>query len=161
MPASDDRLREADPHHGWTELIALSERFWSKVDDSGDGCWPFLGAVTERGYGRFTIANRMYQAHRVAYELAVGLIPDGMQLDHLCRNRRCCNPAHLEPVTNRENQMRGFGVSGVNARKTHCPQGHEYTPDNLRGSKPYRQCRACSIEQKRAARRRKSQEVAA
>lgn len=76
--------------------------------------------------------NRFTHSHRFAYELLVGPVPEGMQLDHLCRNRWCCNPEHLELVTPRENTLRGVGPSAVNAVKTHCKNGHEFTPENTR-----------------------------
>jgi hypothetical protein len=120
------------------------ERFWEKVEWS-EGCWLWQGA-TAKGYGRFaTIARRSPSAaHRVAYELAVGPIPDGMQIDHLCRTPRCVNPAHLEPVTVRLNTLRGFSPSSDRARRTHCPRGHEYTPENtILSRQNQRKCRAC------------------
>src|SRR6266576_3456485 len=101
------------------------QRFWAKVDRRGsEECWPWQ-ANRGRGYGNVWIAGRMYRAHRVAYELLIGPIPEGLTLDHLCRNRGCVNPAHLEPVTSRENTLRGEGISANNARKTHCKHGHE------------------------------------
>lgn len=86
-------------------------------------------------------------AHRYAYESIVGPIPNGMVLDHVkqrCGNRACVNPAHLEPVTNRVNILRGSGITALNARKTHCPKGHEYTDANtIRGKDRVRKCRSC------------------
>ena len=91
--------------------MTLAERFWSKVDhpDAND-CWPWLGAKNPKGYGRIKAdgGRRTLQAHRVAYELLVGPIPDGHHLDHLCRNRGCVNPSHAEPVTPKENIGRGL-----------------------------------------------------
>jgi hypothetical protein len=81
------------------------DRFWANVDQSGD-CWLWMGART-RGYGRFEVDGKGMAVHRFAYELLIGPVPEGLQIDHLCRNRPCVNPAHLEPVTNRENTMRG------------------------------------------------------
>jgi len=127
-------------------------KFWRGVDIGDPAeCWLWLG-VLGRGqgasYGQFCPANakpqRGLQAHRVAYELSGKVaIPDGMDLDHLCRNPRCVNPAHLEPVTHRENVMRGAGISAVNARKTHCIHGHEYTAENTTINAGYRECRTC------------------
>src|SRR5574341_1759443 len=106
-----------------------SERFWEKVSGSDDpkACWLWMGAKTKRSYGKFQagtrLAPRVVQAARFAYEDRIGPIPEGLDLDHLCRNPPCVNPAHLEPVTNAENQRR--------ARKTHCAQGHLLSGINL------------------------------
>lgn len=111
----------------------------------GSGCWVFKGPLRE-GYGRVRDMSRhSVQAHRVMYEACVGQIPAGLHLDHLCRNRACVNPAHMELVTNRENLRRGNGISAINARKTHCDRGHEFTPENTRiRTSGYRQCRECA-----------------
>ena len=104
------------------------DRFWEKVDLSDPGgCWPWAGSLRSYGYGQFSISHSVNAfAHRVAYEILVGPIPAGLTLDHLCRNRRCVNPAHLEPVTMRENILRGTSFSAQAARRTHCPFGHPY-----------------------------------
>jgi hypothetical protein len=120
-------------------------RFWAKVDKSGD-CWTWTALIHTAGYGSFRPHNQgpVLYAHRYAYELEVAQIPEGMVLDHLCRNRRCVNPAHLEPVTHRENILRGTGASARNVDKTHCPKGHPYTDDNTYRAKGHgRECRAC------------------
>ena len=131
----------------------VSELFWAKVDKAqiGTGCWFWTGSTTA-GYGLFTTGSRVagytkHGAHRFAYELVVGPIPQGLHLDHLCRNTHCVNPAHLEPVTPGENVRRG--MSGGNRRdKTHCVHGHEFTPENTimrtsNGVRPGYQLRAC------------------
>lgn len=129
------------------------ERFWSHVDRTGD-CWEWTAYRDRDGYGITNAAAfGTPRAHRVAYALLIGPIPDGMQLDHLCRNRSCVNPDHLEPVTNRENQRRGVTVSSANSVKTHCPRGHALEGDNLipyRLERGMRECRTCATE---AARR--------
>lgn len=114
-----------------------------------DDCWLFAGYKNTIGYGQiFTYFDRKpsYQyAHRVAYETFTGPIPDGLVIDHLCSVRCCINPDHLEPVTARVNTLRGEGV-GVNKRKTHCPEGHEYTLENTQQyGKGWRRCRQCAI----------------
>jgi hypothetical protein len=98
--------------------LPLLERFWSNVEKT-DGCWNWTGSKTKNGYGQILIS-----AHRLAYELLVGAIPENLALDHLCRNPSCVNPAHLEAVLNVTNAMRGNGFGGINSRKTHCIHGH-------------------------------------
>lgn len=138
-----------------------ADRFWSKVDTSGD-CWPWLGSKNPLGYGKFWLDGSLRKAHRVAYEWCVGPIPDGLHIDHLCRNPSCVNPAHLEAVTHRENVLRGIGPAAKNAIKTHCKNGHEFTPENTyrwEGKPNKRVCRTCQVvsaacaHQRRIARR--------
>lgn len=123
----------------------IAARFWAKVDVSAgpSGCWLWTAARNDLGYGRFTVRPRQMDAHRWAWLLTTGSLPaKGLELDHLCRNPPCVNPAHLEPVTHRENQIRGHGVSG-RARWTHCTNGHEYTPENTARHHGRRECRTC------------------
>lgn len=131
------------------------ERFWSKVQiGEPDGCWLWKACLTPQGYGRFHWRGRSVQAHRVAYELAVGPIPEGCELDHVrergCVHRHCVNPAHLEPVTPEENKRRqDIGKAArINAAKTHCVRGHEFTPENTyrRPGSEWRECRTCRRE---------------
>jgi len=131
----------------------MESRFWAKVDKNGpNGCWVWTAMKTAAGYGEFWPSGpRMMYAHRLAYELLVGKIPEGLQIDHLCRNPSCCNPEHLEPVTQAENMRRGN--AGKNTReRTHCPHGHEYSPENTRIYNGRRFCKQCSLNRNRPAR---------
>jgi hypothetical protein len=121
------------------------ERFLAKVSlDETTGCWLWTGAITGVGYGVLSFEGRKYNAHKMAYRHWTGEVPEGLQLDHLCRVRHCVNPAHLEPVTHRENSLRGTGAPARNAVKTHCKHGHEFTPENTRiRPNGWRACRAC------------------
>jgi hypothetical protein len=95
-------------------------------------CWVTDYYRDRGGYVSLRHAGKMRKLHRLTYEAVVGSIPEGRQLDHLCRVRECCNPAHLEPVTPRVNSLRGVGPTAENAFKTHCVNGHEFTPENTR-----------------------------
>ena len=124
----------------------MAERFWAKVDRRGpDDCWEWLAYRQRNGYGKFGRGGRgsMTTAHRVAYELTFGPIPDGLNIDHLCRNRGCVNPSHLEAVSQRVNLLRGE----TNSAKTHCVNGHEFTPENTKiESNGARRCLTCRRE---------------
>lgn len=119
--------------------------FWSRVDVT-TGCWLWAGGKNNKGYGRYGPAF----AHRIAYELLVGPIPEGLELDHLCRTPLCVRPDHLEPVTHRENLLRGDTFAARNAAKTQCDRGHPYTADSIYVSKNgKRQCQICRNQLRR------------
>lgn len=119
------------------------QRIWAQVTQDESGCWTFTGGLTLAGYGQIRADDRGQGTHRFMYEAVLGPVPAGLDLDHLCRNRACCNPAHLEPVTTRVNILRGVGVSARNAAKTHCIRGHEFTEANTMREKDGRRCRIC------------------
>jgi hypothetical protein len=148
-------------------------RLWSKVDKGApEECWPWTGPTKRsRGYGILSRAGQQGQtshaAHRFAYELLVGPIPPGLEIDHVCHDpavckltddcphRRCCNPAHLKPATCRDNTLRSNAASAKNAVKTHCPQDHEYDEENTYWHRNKRYCRKCRREQDRRWRARR------
>jgi hypothetical protein len=136
----------------------LVPNFWQYVEKNGaDGCWVWTGALHNFGYGITSIKAKAVLAHRISYQTLVGPIPDGLHLDHLCRNPPCVNPSHLEPVTCKENLHRGpTTMAAINRAKTHCVRNHEFTPANTwvdkRGS---RYCRACMAIRQAEGRRRK------
>lgn len=119
-----------------------AERFWAKVEKTAN-CWLWVAKLDSGGYGQFFLAGKHRMAHRISYELSVGLIPDGLTLDHLCRVHRCVRPDHLDPVTTRVNILRGIGPSALNATKTHCPKGHPLCGQNLRLEAGRRRCVVC------------------
>lgn len=115
------------------------------------GCWQWTGSVNRGGYGQFAFGRRTNGhmrnalAHRASYAIHVGAIPDGLEIDHLCRNRLCVNPTHLEPVDRKTNASRSIHANSV---KTHCVKGHEFTPENTyRRPNGRRYCAACHREQ--------------
>lgn len=139
--------------------MTFEDRFWAKVSpEPNSGCWLWTGLCNPKGYGRIMVDGRHQLAHRVSYEMHVGPIQEDLEMDHLCRVRCCVNPAHLEAVTHAENSRRG--EAGINQRaKTHCPQGHPYSGENLYTSpNGRRECRTCWRE--RYAVRRSMKEAA-
>lgn len=122
-----------------------ADRFWAKVEKT-ETCWLWTGAKNTMGYGGISVKGTMIPAHRYSYELLREAIPEGLHIDHLCRNPSCVNPDHLEPVTCKENVLRGIGACANNARKTHCINGHPLSGDNMRlkTSGKGRVCKQCS-----------------
>lgn len=135
---------------------SLPARFTAKCRFVEGGCWEWTASKTAGGYGRYSVGYATFLAHRYAYQVVVGPIPGGLQLDHLCRNRACVNPAHLEPVTARQNTLRGQSPASLNSTKTHCQRGHALVEGNiyhkLSNGRPCRQCRQCVFEDTRARR---------
>lgn len=124
--------------------VSPAQRFWPKVAQTGNACecWIWMSTIATNGYGRFKLnPKKSVPAHRFAYEQTIGMIPDGLEIDHLCRERACVNPAHMEPVTHKVNTLRSLNFTAVHAAKTHCPKGHPYDMTDGRGS---RMCRACN-----------------
>jgi hypothetical protein len=137
----------------------LPARFWEKtVIECATGCWLWVACKQKPGgYGKYQVGYSTRLAHREAYRVLISEVERGLQLDHLCRNRACVNPSHLEPVSHRENQLRGEGFVARNSQKTHCPMGHELVGDNLDANslaRGRRDCRLCRNTRKRRAARR-------
>ena len=147
-----DLHRQRMRANGSLELLPthrpIEERFWEKVDRRGDDeCWPWKSPPDRQtGYGRLGLGGRgkgSRGAHRISYEINVGPIPEGLELDHLCVNRICVNPRHLEPVTHEENTRR------AKRRWTHCIHGHEFNEQNTYWRKEGRRaCRQCARERR-------------
>ena len=145
--------------------MSRAQDIWERIErkilpEPMTGCWLWTGFLNDRGYAaEYTIEGpqkyKTHRAHRLVYEMHKGPIPEGLYIDHLCRNRSCVNPLHLEPVTMRENTMRGNGrynLARWRLARTHCRRGHEYTPENTRMAKHSktgaiaRKCRKCHAE---------------
>ena len=146
------------------------DRFWSKVNKVGQSpstrpelgpCWLWMASLDTYGYGMFWQGPRpmrkLRRSHRVAYEASFGQIPEGFDIDHLCRNRCCVNPAHLEPVTRKENLRRGIRPGRYQSSKTHCPKGHPYEGINLFIDRGRRHCMTCRRKYQRDYAREKRQ----
>lgn len=135
------------------------DRFLSKIEvNPENGCHDWIGPVSVYGYGSHWVKGeegwKKYYVHRLAYVLAHGELREDMTLDHLCRNRACCNPEHLEPVSLKKNIMRGDSPSAHHSRKTHCHRGHEFTKENTgiyKGAKgkPMRRCKKCTSDRRK------------
>jgi hypothetical protein len=126
-----------------------TKRFLKKVDKNGPRilstrCWIWTGAKRSN-YGLFWHEDKVVSAHIFYFKQTGGIIPDGFELDHLCRNPPCINPNHLEPVTSKINVRRGISPAAINAKKTHCKRGHKFTKNNTKISEKGRRCRICLV----------------
>ncbi len=141
-------------------LFDLPGKFLSKIMPCPTtGCWLWTGATSSNGYGNCWHENRYQVAHRAVFGILLGRVPDGLTLDHLCRNRCCVNPLHLDPVTQKENNLRGNSLSAICARRTHCPVGHPLEGEHLyievnKKGVTHRHCRTCMHERLRRRRRK-------
>lgn len=136
----------------------LPPRFWSKVSVDGNGCWMWTASV-RGGYACYRIGGAgtpCRGGHIHAYEILIGQVGEGLELDHLCRHPLCVNPAHLEPVTPTVNKLRSDSPWAMNARKTHCPRGHEYDVVSVVDGRKQRKCRQCLAINTRNYRARKA-----
>jgi hypothetical protein len=128
-------------------------RFWRYVhSEPNTGCWLWVGALHEAGYGMLNVDQRAVRAHRISYEHFRGPIPADLELDHLCRQRCCVNPDHLEAVSHQENMRRGqlFDLGELSRRKDSCPFGHPYDEQNTVSYRGHRKCRACHTQDSKA-----------
>lgn len=126
----------------WTMPVRVDKWFTKHIRPAGE-CWEWTGSKTGNGYGQVGIAGKLTMAHRAVYEYFIADIPDGLDLDHLCRHRACVNPWHMEPVTRSVNLKRGN--IGTYKRPDECPQGHQYDAVNTYvTAKGSRSCRACA-----------------
>ncbi|MFE7214558.1 hypothetical protein ACFU93_32380 [Streptomyces sp. NPDC057611] len=170
------RSRRGIPHRPSRHRVSPGELVLANIEVAPDGCWLYTGRVDREGYGKAPAVKGYSQqrAHRAAYVRAVGPLPRTVHLDHTChsndptcpggvtcKHRRCVNPAHLEPVSPRVNNERSNSRSAINARKTHCLNGHKFTPGDTRlrkrGGSTRRECRQCARDQQRERRRRRRQ----
>lgn len=145
--------------------LGLPERHARRIREDATGCWTWTGPLNYAGYALFDWEGKTSRGHRVTYRLAHGSIPEGMQLDHLCRNRACLNPKHLEVVTARENTMRSDALTAKFAVATHCIHGHPFDLVNTyfrpSGGRSCRTCAASQDRRQKAKRRAARQETGA
>ncbi len=140
------------------KMRPVEDRVWEKVNKNGPipifrpqlgNCWVWTRSLNSHGYAETVVDGKCISIHALTYKWEYGEIPFGYQHDHLCRNRACVRPSHIEPVTVRENILRGIGPCAENARKTHCAHGHEYNEENTIHVPNGRDCRVCARERTR------------
>jgi hypothetical protein len=138
--------------------MEIEERFWSKVDwdaSNPERCWPWLGAKNPKGYGKFHLLGATVAVHRLVYEMEVGPLVEGLEIDHDCKNRACVNPEHLRQMTHRENVFRIDSIGS----ETHCSEGHPRNEANtyVKKSDNTRDCRPCKARRQREYKARKKE----
>jgi hypothetical protein len=158
-----------DPSQEELHSSTVAERLWPRFELKPDtGCWMWQGADNGKGYGQIWMNGRMRRVHRIAYLLTFGPLPADKQIDHLCRERACLNPEHMQVVSNRENVARGNGPGALAARTNRCKNGHEFTPENTyhythsqsKGGGPGRRCNTCHAATNRAYKQRQKAALA-
>jgi len=143
----------------FAQTMFNSERVQQYIQRADDGCWNWTGPLGQRGYAVMRLDGPKYRVHRIAVVAQLGRDIPGLDVDHLCRNHSCVNPAHLEAVSHRTNVLRGESVVANQARRTHCPQGHPLEWPNLvvsEAKRGNRKCKTCNVETARRHRRKKS-----
>ena len=116
---------------------------FSKLVVDDNGCWVYQGKLNHKGYARVSFQGKQHQLHRLMFDYYYEALHSNLTIDHLCRNRACCNPFHLDQVSASVNILRGFGPTAINKRKTHCMRGHEFTPENTTKNGNGRKCKQC------------------
>lgn len=132
------------------EIEFITKRF--KISENG--CWDWTGNKNRQGYGRVPFRGRVVVPHRLLHQTIFGEITPGLVSDHICENKSCVNPKHIEPVTSKENIYRGCAPPSINIRKTHCASGHKFTTENTYISRGMRACRTCNMLKERRKRAR-------
>ena len=142
----DNRLKQIRSYNMGRPRKDIKQNIQSKIKIMSYGCWEWQANINKKtGYSKLRSMGKDYLVHRLSYEIFKGHIPKGLIIDHLCRNRKCVNPNHLEAVTFQENILRGRGIAAINSKKTHCIRGHLFSEDNIyrRKDRTDRNCKKC------------------